>query len=158
MRAIYPGSFDPITYGHLDIIERCSSKFNSVLVAVLNNNSKKSLFDINERVDMIKEVTSNFKNVEVKSFDGLMVDFAKLEGVDVIIRGLRAVSDYEYELQMSLANKTLNPNIETLFLVSSVKYLHLSSSLVKEIASYKGDISSFVPPQIEKRLLNKLNK
>lgn len=142
MRAIYPGSFDPITYGHLDIIERCSSKFNSVLVAVLNNNSKKSLFDINERVDMIKEVTSNFKNVEVKSFDGLMVDFAKLEGVDVIIRGLRAVSDYEYELQMSLANKTLNPNIETLFLVSSVKYLHLSSSLVKEIASYKGDISS----------------
>lgn len=149
MRAIYPGSFDPITYGHLDIIERCSSKFNSVLVAVLNNNSKKSLFDINERVDMIKEVTSNFKNVEVKSFDGLMVDFAKLEGVDVIIRGLRAVSDYEYELQMSLANKTLNPNIETLFLVSSVKYLHLSSSLVKEIASYKGDISSFVPPQIE---------
>lgn len=107
---------------------------------------------------MIKEVTSNFKNVEVKSFDGLMVDFAKLEGVDVIIRGLRAVSDYEYELQMSLANKTLNPNIETLFLVSSVKYLHLSSSLVKEIASYKGDISSFVPPQIEKRLLNKLNK
>lgn len=158
MRAIYPGSFDPITYGHLDIIERCSSKFNSVLVAVLNNNNKKSLFDINERVDMIKEVTSNFKNVEVKSFDGLMVDFAKLEGVDVIIRGLRAVSDYEYELQMSLANKTLNPNIETLFLVSSVKYLHLSSSLVKEIASYKGDISSFVPPQIEKRLLNKLKK
>lgn len=155
MIAIYPGSFDPITYGHLDIITRCSKKFNKVIVAVLNNQSKKVVFSIEDRVAMIKELTSEYPNVQVDNFDGLLIDYAKKKEADVIIRGLRAVSDYEYEMQMSLYNKQLFPEIETMFLVSDTKYSYLSSSIVKEIASYHGDISNFVPPLVEVKINSK---
>ncbi|MDO5717511.1 MAG: pantetheine-phosphate adenylyltransferase [Tissierellia bacterium] len=156
MIAIYPGSFDPITYGHLDIISRCASKFDKVIVAVLNNKNKNVVFSIEDRVAMIKELTDKYPNIEVDSFNGLLIDYAKVKNADIIIRGLRAVSDYEYEMQMSLYNKKLYPEIETMFLVSKSTYSYLSSSIVKEIASYGGDISSFVPPTVEKRIKSKI--
>lgn len=152
MIAIYPGSFDPITYGHLDIINRCANKFTKVIVAVLNNQNKSVVFSTEERVSMIKELTSGYDNVQVDNFEGLLIDYAKKMKADVIVRGLRAVSDYEYEMQMSLYNKQLCPEVETMFLVSDTKYSYLSSSIVKEIASYGGEISNFVPSTIEERI------
>ena len=156
MNVIYPGSFDPITYGHLDIIERCSSKFEKVIVGVLNNSSKKEIFTTDERVELIKDATKKFSNVEVSSFSGLLTEFAKEKGCPNIVRGLRAVSDFEYEMQMALVNRKLYPTLETYFMVSSSKYSFLSSSIVKEIAMLEGNISCFVPKVVEDALVNKL--
>ena len=146
--AIYPGSFDPVTLGHLDIIKRSAALDDHLIVGVLNNSSKTPLFSVDERVNMIKDVTSDIPNVEVMSFSGLLVDFARQHNVQVIIRGLRAVTDFEYELAMSQTNRVANPNVDTIFLNTSLKYAYLSSSIVKEVAQYGGDISKFVPSQI----------
>ncbi|MBC8590471.1 pantetheine-phosphate adenylyltransferase [Wansuia hejianensis] len=156
MKVIYPGSFDPVTYGHLDIIERCSKKFGKVIIAVLNNVSKKGTFTIQERMELLKETTKHLDNVEVDSFSGLLADYAKEKGCTTMIRGLRAVSDYEIEMQMALVNRKLYKDIETLFMVSRSEYVFLSSSLVKEIALYGGDISCFVPREVEYALNNKI--
>ncbi|HLS52909.1 MAG TPA: pantetheine-phosphate adenylyltransferase, partial [Tissierellaceae bacterium] len=138
MKVIYPGSFDPVTYGHLDIIERCANKFDHVIIAVLNNVSKKSTFSIDERIRLLEETTKHLDNIEVDSFSGLLADYAEKKKCNTMIRGLRAVSDFEYEMQMALVNRKMNENIETLFMVSSSEYVYLSSSIVKEIASYGG--------------------
>ena len=137
--AIYPGSFDPVTFGHLDIIKRSASLADHLIVGVLNNSSKTPLFSVDERVNMIKEVTADIPNVEVLSFSGLLVDFARKHNVQVIIRGLRAVTDFEYELAMSQTNRVANPDVDTIF---------LNTSIVKEMAQYGGDISKFVPAQV----------
>lgn len=155
MIALYPGSFDPITYGHKDIIDRCLKKFDKVIVAVLNNKNKNLLFTSEERVELINTLYKDCDKIIVESFDGLLVDYAKQTQADVIVRGLRAVTDFEYEMQMSMFNKVLYPDIETLFMVTGDKYSFLSSSLVKEVASYKGDISSFVPKEVENKLKEK---
>lgn len=155
MIALYPGSFDPITYGHKDIIDRCLKKFDKVIVAVLNNKNKNLLFTSEERVELIDTLYKDCDKIIVESFDGLLVDYAKQTQADVIVRGLRAVTDFEYEMQMSMFNKVLYPDIETLFMVTGDKYSFLSSSLVKEVASYKGDISSFVPKEVENKLKEK---
>lgn len=145
---IYPGSFDPITFGHLDIIERSSKMFDRLIVGVLCNKAKKPLFSAEERVRMIQSVTSHLDNVEVCSFDGLLVDFAKQEKASVIVRGLRAVTDFEYELQMAQTNRTMCPEIDTIFLTTNLSYAYLSSSIVREVAQYEGKISQFIPAQI----------
>ena len=147
-RAIYPGSFDPITYGHIDIIERSMSMFDEVVVAVLHNKQKNPLFSIDERVSMINGLTEDYDNVRVMSFEGLLVDFAKSIDANIVIRGLRAVTDFEYELQIAQTNRISYPSLDTVFLVTSLNYSYLSSTIVKEIASYGGDISKFVPPGI----------
>ena len=158
-RAIYPGSFDPITYGHLDIIKRASKLCDELVVGVLNNKQKNPLFSIDERVNMIKELTENLDNVKVDSFEGLTVDFAKAKDAQVIIRGLRAVTDFEIEIQIAQSNKVQYPDLETLFMPTSLKYSYLSSTVAKEFASYGGDISLFVPqeiiPLIEAKYKNK---
>ena len=143
--AVYPGSFDPVTLGHLDIIRRSAAIFDHVIVGVLNNTSKKPLFSLEERVNMLKEVTKDIPNVEILSFSGLLVDFAREHNVQAIIRGLRAVTDFEYELAMSQTNRVAAPDIDTIFLNTSLEYAYLSSSIVKEMAMYGGDISKFVP-------------
>ena len=143
--SIYPGSFDPITNGHIDIIERASKISDKLIVSVLNNVEKKSLFTVDERVQMIKESTKHFQNVEVDSFDGLLVDYAKSKNANIIIRGLRAVTDFEYELQLAQTNRELYNKVETLFLLTSIQYSYLSSSIVKQVAAENGDISKFVP-------------
>ncbi|WP_296254585.1 pantetheine-phosphate adenylyltransferase [uncultured Ezakiella sp.] len=158
MRAVYPGSFDPITNGHLDIIFRGAKLFDELRVAVLNNVSKKSLFSSEERIEMIKENIKEYDNIIVEPFDGLLINYAKEVNADVIIRGLRAVSDYEYELQMALANKKLYDDIETIFLVSNSKYSYLSSSLVKEIAHFDGNLQDFVPVNVNIKLKDKFSK
>lgn len=156
MKVIYPGSFDPVTYGHLDIIKRCSKKFDYMIIAVLNNTSKKSFFSVEERIRLLKETTKEFDNVEIDSFSGLLADYAKEKKCSTMIRGLRAVSDYEYEMQMALVNRKLDPDIETLFMVSSSEYVYLSSSIVKEIVIHDGNIDSFVPKVVEISLKNKI--
>ncbi len=155
--AVYPGSFDPITNGHLDIIKRGSKAFDKVIVAVLINIDKKGLFDIEERVELIKKATSNIENVEVISFSGLLVDFVKKHEGLVILKGLRAVSDFEYELQMALMNKKLEPQIETMFMMTSDEYCYLSSSSVKQVAKFGGRIEGLVPDVIIEDVYNKLN-
>ena len=157
-KAIYPGSFDPVTLGHLDIIERTSKMFDRVIIGVLNNKSKSPLFSVEERVNMIKSITSHLKNVEVRSFDGLLVDFVHQCRADVIVRGLRAITDFEYELQMAQTNRVIAPDIDTIFLTTNLKYSYLSSSIVKEIASYDGDISAFLHPDIAVQVKQKLGK
>ena len=147
-RAIYPGSFDPITFGHLDIIKRASKLCDELIIGVLNNKQKNPLFSIDERVNMIKELTENLGNVKVECFEGLLVDFAKKKDAQVIIRGLRAVTDFENEIQLAQSNKVQYPELETLFMTTSLKYSYLSSTVAKEFASYGGDISLFVPPQV----------
>ena len=148
MIAVYPGSFDPVTYGHIDIIERASRISDELIVGVLQNKAKSPLFSVEERVTMLNEVTKNMKNVKIIPFEGLLIDFAKQMDAQVIVRGLRAITDFEYELQMSQTNRKLNSDVETLFLTTSLEYSYLSSTVVKEIASYGGDISKFVPEKI----------
>ena len=150
--AVYPGSFDPITYGHLDLITRGSILFDKLVVAVLRNAAKEPLFSVEEREAMLREVVKDCLNVEVDSFDGLLVDYAARKGATVLLRGIRAISDYEYELQMALMNRRLRPEIETVFLMAGEAYSFLSSRLVKEVIALGGDISGLVPPLVEARL------
>ena len=155
--AIYPGSFDPVTLGHIDIIRRAAKMTDRLIIGVLKNSSKTPLFSIEERVNMLKEACKDLSNVEVRHFDGLLVDFAKACNASVIIRGLRAVTDFEYELQWAQSNQAINPKIDTVFLVTNVQYSYLSSTIVKEFASYGGDISKFVPEQFVERIYEKYN-
>ena len=157
-KAIYPGSFDPVTLGHLDIIERTSKMFDRVIIGVLNNKSKSPLFSVEERVNMLKEVTVSLTNVEVQSFEGLLIDFVRQNGAAIIVRGLRAITDFEYELQMAQTNRVIAPEIDTIFLTTNLKYSYLSSSIVKEIAEYEGDISEFLHPVIAARVREKLEE
>ena len=154
-KAIYPGSFDPPTLGHLDIIRRSAKMVDELVVGVLHNSAKNSLFSTEERVSMIKEVTKEFPNVMVTSFDGLLVNYMKEIDATLIIRGLRAVTDFEYELQIAQTNRVEYPEVETIFLTTSLKYSYLSSTIVKEFASYGGDISKFVPPEFIDRIYAK---
>ncbi|EAG9426492.1 pantetheine-phosphate adenylyltransferase [Listeria monocytogenes] len=148
--AVIPGTFDPITNGHLDIIERAAKIFDVLYVSVLNNSSKKPLFTIEERMEMIRQVTAHLPNVQVESASGLTVDYAATRGANAIVRGLRAVSDFEYEMQIASMNRTLNADIETFFVMTNTKYSFLSSSMVKEVAQYQGDISELVPEIVNK--------
>ncbi|MCX7951736.1 MAG: pantetheine-phosphate adenylyltransferase [Clostridiales bacterium] len=157
--AVYPGSFDPITNGHLDIIERSSKIFDKVIVGVLENPEKKNpLFSVSERVELIKRVTEKFDNVEVESFKGLLIDFMKKKESKIIIKGLRAVSDFEYEFQMALMNNKLDSNIETLFMMTSSQYSYLSSSSVKQVAMYGGCLKGLVPDEITQDIIKKFSK
>lgn len=156
-RAIYPGSFDPVTNGHVDIILRSSKIVDKLIVGVLNNSAKKSLFSVEERVSMLKELTKDLPNVEVTSFDGLLVDYMREINASIIVRGLRAVTDFEYELQIAQTNHIENTDIETIFLTTNLQYSYLSSTIVKEFASYGGDISKFVPEQFVDRIYEKYN-
>lgn len=155
--AICPGSFDPITLGHIDIINRASKMFDKLVVAVLDNSAKQPSFSLEERVALIKKATMGINNIEIMSFSGLLVDFAKSINACVIVKGLRAVSDFEYEFQMALINKELYPDIDTVFLTSDSKYMYLSSSVVKEIALHKGDIKTFVPNEIYNEVVKRLS-
>lgn len=154
-KAIYPGSFDPLTLGHVDIIKRSSKIVDELVVGVLNNSAKNSLFSLEERVSMIKEITESIPNVTVSSFDGLLVNHMTEINATIIVRGLRAVTDFEYELQIAQTNHVENPNVETIFLTTSLQYSYLSSTIVKEFASYGGDISKFVPEQFIDRIYEK---
>ena len=156
-KAIYPGSFDPLTFGHLDMIERSASIVDELVVGVLNNSAKNSLFSLEERVSMIKEMTKDYPNVTVTSFNGLLVDHMREIGATIIVRGLRAVTDFEYELQIAQTNHVQEPGIEAIFLTTNLKYSYLSSTIVKEFASYGGDISKFVPEQFIDRIYAKYN-
>ncbi len=156
-KAIYPGSFDPVTKGHLDIIIRSSKIMEHLTVAVLENPRKIATFDIEKRVEMLKLVTEPFPNVDVDYYEGLLIDYAQQKEVDIIIKGLRAISDFEFEFQMALVNQKLRPEIETLFMMTNSKYSYLSSSIVKEIAALKGDISSLVPPEVYKIIIAKFS-
>ena len=144
-RAIYPGSFDPATYGHIDMIERSAKIVDELVVAVLRNSAKNPLFSVEERVSMLEEITEHLPNVYIRSFDGLLIDYAREVGASIIVRGLRAVTDFEYELQIAQTNRIVNSQIDTVFLTTSLEYAYLSSTIVKEVASYGGDISHFVP-------------
>ncbi|NNJ32545.1 pantetheine-phosphate adenylyltransferase [Lacrimispora defluvii] len=155
-KAVYPGSFDPVTFGHLDIIERSARMCDHLIIGVLNNYSKTPLFSVEERVNMLKSLTSNFANVEVKSFGGLMIDFVRANQADAVVRGLRAVTDFEYELQIAQTNRVIAPEVDTVFLTTNLKYSYLSSSIVKEIASYGGEINAFVPEEIAERVRKKI--
>ena len=155
--AIYPGSFDPITTGHLDLIERGSKLADRLIVAVLQNRRKQSLFTVEERVEMLTEVVKPFPNVEVGWFDGLMIDYAKARGANFALRGIRAISDYEYELQLAHMNRRLMPGLETVFLLAGEAYSFVSSQLVKEVASLGGNVSGLVPPVVEERLRRRVN-
>jgi pantetheine-phosphate adenylyltransferase len=150
--AIYPGSFDPITNGHLDLIERCSGVVSKLVVAILKNETKRPLFSVEERMEMLREVVSIYPNVEVDSFHGLLVDYAATRKARLILRGIRAISDYEYELQMALMNRRLRPEIETMFMMAGEAYSFISSRLVKEVIGLGGNISGLVPPPVERRL------
>lgn len=155
--AIYPGSFDPITNGHLDLIERGSRLFDRLIVSILVNDEKEPLFSVEERVEMLREVLRGYPNVEVDYFDGLLVDYAAARGATVLVRGIRAISDYEKELQMALMNRRLRPEIETLFLMSSEAHSFISSQIVKEVFRLGANIAGLVPPSVEVRLRKRLN-
>ncbi len=156
--AIYPGSFDPVTLGHIDIIGRASKIFDRLTIGVLNNSAKTPLFSVEERVNMIRECVKDLTNVDVTSFDGLTVDFARKCGANAVVRGLRAITDFEYELQIAQLNRVISPDVDTVFLTTNLKYAYLSSSSVKEVAYYGGDISHFVTPYVEKRIHEKVIK
>lgn len=158
IRAIYPGSFDPVTLGHLDIIQRAARNCDELIVGVLNNKSKSPLFTVEERVAMLKDVVRNIPNVRIMAFSGLLVDFAREQGAHCIIRGLRAITDFEYELQMAQTNSILNKEIDTMFLTASNDYSYLSSTTVKEIASFGGDIKQFVPREVCDKVYEKYGK
>lgn len=154
-RAIYPGSFDPVTFGHIDMIERSAKMVDELVVAVLNNSAKNPLFSVEERVSMLDGITSHVPNVKIRFFDGLLIDYAKEIEATIIIRGLRAVTDFEYELQIAQTNRIVNSEIDTIFLTTSLEYAYLSSTIVKEVASYGGDISHFVPKQLIPQIYEK---
>ena len=156
--AVYPGSFDPATYGHLDIIKRASISFDRVIVGVLHNSAKSPLFSVEERVKMLKEVTKDLGNVKVVPFDGLLVEFARQQKARLVIRGLRAITDFEYEIQMSQTNHKLEPEVETMFLTTNLKYSYLSSTIVREVAAFGGDISQFVPETVAKSIKEKMSQ
>jgi pantetheine-phosphate adenylyltransferase len=156
--AVYPGSFDPITNGHLDLIERGSRLFDRLIVAILENAAKEPLFSVEERMEMLREVTRPYPNVSVDSFHGLLVDYMKERSAQVILRGIRAISDYEYELQMALMNNRLWPGVETVFLMSSEAYSFVSSRLIKQVFELGGDVSGLVPPIVEARLKNRVRR
>ncbi len=156
--AIYPGTFDPITNGHLNIVEKASKLFDKIIVAVANDTGKNSLFPLAERTDFCKKALQDFPNVEVESFTGMIVNYAKLRKSSTLIRGLRAVSDFEYELQQSLTNKKLSPEIETIFFLPDFKNLYLSSSIVRQILSLGGDLQDFIPKAVYTAILNKMEK
>lgn len=158
LRAVYPGSFDPVTYGHLDIIRRSRSLADELIVGVLNNKAKTPLFSVEERVKMLEEMTKNMPGVKIVPFEGLLIDFAKEMSAGIVVRGLRAVTDFEYELQMAQTNHKLEPSVETVFLTTSLEYSYLSSTIVKEVAFYHGDISKFVPDVVRERIREKMNQ
>lgn len=155
--AVVPGSFDPVTKGHLDIIRRAADVFDTVYVAVLNNSAKQSLFSIDERIELLKEVTIDLPNIRIESSSGLLIDYAREKKAKVIVRGLRAVSDFEYEMQITSMNRVLDENIETFFIMSKNQYSFLSSSIVKEVAKYGGNIGELVPTIVEEALKEKFN-
>ena len=154
-RAIYPGSFDPVTFGHIDMMERSAKVVDELVVAVLINSAKKPLFSVKERVSMLEEIAGHIPNIRITSFHGLLIDYAREVDASIIIRGLRAVTDFEYELQFAQTNRIVNSEIDTLFLTTSLEYAYLSSTIVKEVASYGGDISHFVPEQLIERIYAK---
>lgn len=154
-KAFYPGSFDPVTYGHIDIIRRAARLFDSLDVGVLNNNDKRPLFSVEERVKILEQVCEDIPNINVISYSGLLAEYTSKSGTDVIIRGLRAVTDFEYELQMSQTNRKLNPKVDTIFLTTSLEYAYLSSSIVREVAYYGGDVSNFVPDCVAEKIYEK---
>ena len=156
--AVYPGSFDPITLGHLDIIKRASRVFDKVYVAILVNSAKTPAFSLSRRIEWIKRVTSEYENVEIDSFSGLLVEYIEQKQANIIVKGLRAVSDFEYEFQMALMNHKLNKNVETMFMMTSAKYSYLSSSIVKEVARHGGNLNDLVPDCIIDDILNNINK
>lgn len=156
IRAIYPGSFDPVTLGHLDIIARSAEKVDELIIGVLNNNTKNPLFTVEERVEMLNELVKEYPNVKVEAFTGLSVEFVKKKDANVIIRGLRAISDFDYELQMAQTNRKLYPGADTMFLTTSLEYAYLSSTTVKEVAFFNGDITGFVPSSIIDRVYNRV--
>lgn len=155
--AIYPGTFDPITYGHLDIIKRAAKLFDKVIVAVAQNTGKTPLFTMEERKDMIIESVKNIDGVEVDVFSGLIVEYCEQQGATALIRGLRAVSDFEYEFQMALLNRKLSKDVESVFLMPKEKYTYLNSSMIKEIATFGGNVSCFVPDYVKQKLINKFD-
>lgn len=157
-RAIYPGSFDPVTFGHLDMIERSAKIVDELIVAVLINSAKNPLFSVNERVSMLNETIGHIPNVKVTFFDGLLIDYAKEVNASIIIRGLRAVTDFDYELQIAQTNRIVNNEVDTVFLTTSLEYAYLSSTIVKEVASYRGNITHFVPESLVGRIYEKYNK
>ncbi|HTQ55653.1 MAG TPA: pantetheine-phosphate adenylyltransferase [Bryobacteraceae bacterium] len=156
--AVYPGSFDPITNGHLDLIERGCRLCDKLIVAILRNETKQPLFTVEERIEMLRDVLARFPNVVVDSFNGLLVDYAAQNGATVLLRGIRAISDYEYELQMALMNRRLRPDIETVFMMSSEAYSFISSRLVKEVFGLGGNIGGLVPPAVEARLRQRIGR
>ena len=153
--AVYPGSFDPVTNGHLDIIQRASKLYDKLVIGVLDNSSKSPVFTAEERADMIRRVTNHMNNVDVDTFSGLLVDFASAKKAQVIVKGLRTVADFEYEFQMALLNKALNPQYETVFMMTDTKFSYISSSMVKEVSKYHGDLTGFVPSEIISRIEEK---
>ena len=152
---IYSGTFDPVTNGHMDIITRGAALFDKLIIGVAKDNYKKNLFQTEERIEILKEVTADLKNVEVEAFSGLLMDYCREKGACAVIRGLRAVSDFEYEMQMALMNKNLNPNVETVFLMTSQQHSFISSSIIKDVASLGGSIAGLVPPSVEQRIIEK---
>lgn len=157
-RAVYPGSFDPVTYGHLDIIRRSAALVDELIVGVLQNNHKKPLFSLEERVKILLEATKDMSNVRVEAFTGLSIDFVKKSDAQFLVRGLRAITDFDYELQMAQTNRIMAPDVDTIFLTTSLQYAYLSSSIVKEVAYYGGDISKFVPPEVVRAIQAKMQK
>jgi pantetheine-phosphate adenylyltransferase len=157
VKAIYPGSFDPLTNGHLDLIERGSKIFDELVIAILRNSEKSPLFSVEERMEMLKDTTSHLENVSVDTFEGLLVDYVAKQNARAVLRGIRAISDYEYELQMALMNRNLSPNIETVFMMPADTYSYLSSRLVKEVFQLGGSVRGLVPELVEERLREKVN-
>lgn len=155
--AIYPGSFDPLTFGHLDIIERACEIFDKVIVSVFINPNKKGLFTLEERIEILRKILGKRKGIEIDCFEGLLTDYIKRKNIKIVIRGLRAVSDLEYEFQYAAANRTLDPEIETIFFMPKLRYSYLSSSVVREIARFGGDVSKMVPPFVEKKIKEKIS-
>lgn len=158
LRAVYPGSFDPVTFGHLDIITRSAKLVDELIVGVLVNNAKSPLFSVEERVKILEKTVENFPNVKVIPFEGLLVEFVRKMEAQMVVRGLRAITDFEYELQMAQTNHKLEPDLETIFLTTGLEYSYLSSSTVKEVAAFGGDISQFVPDIVIERMQEKMDK